>query len=151
MNGDLALDARRAPDTRRALDARRAEELAELFVEFLRTGSVPDGLFTEDVFCDLSLPQWRLQTTGRDELAALRRTSHPFHGTVPRRRVEVTDTGIVIEFEERWEADGDWYCRELLRADVRDGAMSEVSVYCTGDWSPAVQDAHRKEVTLLRP
>ncbi|WP_328551736.1 hypothetical protein [Streptomyces sp. NBC_00358] len=135
-----------------ALDARRAKELAELFVEFLQTNSAPAGLFTDDVFVDLSLPQWRLQTSGRDNLVALRRTSHPFLGSVPRHRADVTETGIVIEFEERWEgAGGTWYCRELLRADVRDGSMSEVSVYCTGDWSPEVQDSHRREVTLVRP
>jgi hypothetical protein len=34
---------------------------------------------------------------------------------------------------------------------VRDGAMSEVSIYCTGDRSPAVQGSHAREVTLLRP
>jgi hypothetical protein len=121
-------------------------------VEFVQTNSAPAGLFTDDVFVDLSLPQWRLQTSGRGNLVALRRTSHPFLGSVPRHRADVTETGIVIEFEERWEGTGGtWYCRELLRADVRDGSMSEVSVYCTGDWSPEVQDSHRREVTLIRP
>jgi hypothetical protein len=116
------------------LDARRAKELADLFVEFLRTNSAPEGLFTDDVFLDLSLPRWRLQTAGRDNLVALRRAGHPALGTVPRHRVDVTGTGLVVEFEERWEdADGGWYCRELIRAEVRDGSMSEVSVYCTGD------------------
>ncbi|MFI0960427.1 hypothetical protein ACH4S8_03235 [Streptomyces sp. NPDC021080] len=134
-----------------ALDARRAKELADLFVEFLQTNSAPDGLFTDDVFVDLSLPQWRLQTAGRDNLVALRRSSHPALGTVPRHRAEVTGTGMVIEFEERWEdAEGTWYCREMVRAEVRDGSVGEVSVYCTGDWSPEVQEAHRREVTLIR-
>jgi len=134
------------------LDARRAKELADLFVEFLRTNSAPEGLFTDDVFLDLSLPRWQLQTAGRDNLVALRRAGHPALGTVPRHRVDVTGTGLVVEFEERWEdADGGWYCRELIRAEVRDASMSEVSVYCTGDWSPEIQDAHRREVTLIRP
>ncbi|MFD9796371.1 hypothetical protein ACFWXK_36065 [Streptomyces sp. NPDC059070] len=136
----------------RALDERAAERLAALFVEFLCTNSAPEGLFTEDAFCDLSLPQWRIQTVGRDQLVALRRTSHPYLGTVPRHRVDVTGTGIVIEFEERWsDGGGDWYCREMLRAEVRDGAMSELSIYCTGDWAPDVQEAHAREVTLIRP
>ena len=55
-----------------ALDARRAKELADLFVEFLRTNSAPEGLFTDDVFLDLSLPRWRLQTAGRDTRRANR-------------------------------------------------------------------------------
>jgi hypothetical protein len=130
----------------------RVEELAGLFMEFLRTGTAPDGLFTGDVFLDLTLPQWRLQTRGRDELVALRRSSHPQLGTVPRHRVDPTPTGFVLEFEETWgDERGAWYCRELMRADLRDGAIAEVSVYCTGDWDPATIAAHRREVTLLRP
>jgi hypothetical protein len=133
-------------------DAARAKELADLFVRFLETNTAPDGLFTEDVFMDLTLPQWRLQTSGRDALVAVRRRGHPALGTVPRHRVDVTPTGLVLEFEERWEDErGSWYCRELMRADIRDGAISEASIYCTGDWDPATQAAHAREVTLLRP
>jgi hypothetical protein len=135
-----------------APDPARVKELADLFVRFLRTNTAPDGLFTDDVLLDLSLPQWRLQTRGPGELVAVRRRSHTAVGTVPRHRVDATPTGLVLEFEEQWEdAQGRWYCRELMRADVRDGAISEASVYCTGDWSPAAQAAHAREVTLLRP
>ena len=130
----------------------RVKELADLFVRFLETNTAPDGLFTEDVFLDLTLPQWRLQTAGREALVAVRRRSHPALGTVPRHRVDATPTGLVLEFEEQWEDEqGGWYCRELMRAEIRDGAISEASVYCTGDWDPATQAAHAREVTLLRP
>ncbi|WP_218892955.1 ATP-binding protein [Streptomyces sp. Ag109_G2-15] len=64
---------------------RRCGRRAELFVRFLQTNTAPEGLFTEDVFLDLTLPQWRLQTSGRDALVALRRHSHPALGTVPRQ------------------------------------------------------------------
>jgi hypothetical protein len=39
----------------------------------------------------------------------------------------------------------------MFRADVTDGAISEVSVYCTGDWDDALVARHRNEVALLRP
>lgn len=38
--------------------------LAWRFIEFLETGSVPDGLFAPDVFCDFTMPKWRLQAPG---------------------------------------------------------------------------------------
>jgi hypothetical protein len=58
----------------------------------------------------------------------------------------------VLEVEEEWDQDGDtWYCRELLRADVTDGAISQISVYCTGDWDGALVARHRETVGLLRP
>ena len=42
----------------------QAESLARLFIAFLETGNVPPGLFAPDVFCDFTLPIWRLQARG---------------------------------------------------------------------------------------
>lgn len=126
--------------------------LADKFVTFLETGTPPDGLFTPDVFCDFTVPQWRLQAQGIEDCVRLRKAGHPGPSRVPRTRLDATDTGFVIEVEEEWEEGGDsWYCRELMRADVSDGAISHLAVYCTGDWDSALVARHRETVTLLRP
>lgn len=126
--------------------------LAPLLVEFLESGEPPTGLFTGDVFCDFTLPHWRLQAQGLDEVVGLRRQGHPSSGTVPRWRADTFPGGFVIEFEERWHHDGQsWYAREMARADVVDGAISALSVYCTGDWDEARQRHHREHVSLIRP
>jgi len=39
----------------------------------------------------------------------------------------------------------------MLRADVVDGAIAQLSVYCTGDWDEARQREHRVAVPLVRP
>ena len=84
--------------------------LAGRFIVFLETGTVPDGLFAPNVFCDFTLPKWRLQSEGIDGLVGLRKAGHPGPGRVPRWRCDATATGFVLEFEERWEQDGkDWY------------------------------------------
>ncbi|MFJ3789420.1 hypothetical protein [Kitasatospora sp. NPDC090091] len=128
------------------------ERLAALLIAFLETGTPPDGLFHPDVFCDLTVPQWRLQARGVPGLVALRRGGHPVPGAVPRHRLDRTGTGFLLEVEESWEQGGQrWYCRELLRADVRGGAVARISVYCTGDWDAEQQRRHRTEVTLLEP
>ena len=80
----------------------RAHALAEKLIEFLETSEVPDGLFAVDMFCDFTMPTWRLQACGIDEIVRLRQTGHPALGTVPRHRVDPTPTGIVLEVEERW-------------------------------------------------
>jgi hypothetical protein len=117
--------------------------LVRRWIEFLETNTVPDGLFSGDVQLDLSVPLWRLRRQGRDELAQVRVGSHPWTGTVPTFRVDDTATGFVIEWEERWSADGqDWYCREMARADVTHGLISAISIYCTGDWDEATQQRH---------
>ncbi|HEU5001523.1 MAG TPA: hypothetical protein VFW71_01925 [Actinomycetota bacterium] len=128
------------------------ESLADGLRRFLLTGIADEEVFAADVFVDFTLPQWWVQLTGRDALVNLRLRSHPAMGSVPSWRVDPTPSGFVAEFTERWNADdGDWYCREMARADVTDGRISALSVYCTGDWDPALQAKHRQAVTLLRP
>jgi hypothetical protein len=121
-------------------------------ITWLETGEVAADLFDADVFVDLSLPHWRVQADTAEGLLAIRRDSHPFPSKVHVRRVDPTDRGFVIEFEERWEDQGQhWYCRELIRADVVGSTIVEVSVHCTGDWDEQRQRDHADSVTLLRP
>ena len=126
--------------------------LAHRFIEFLETGNVPDGLFVPNVFCDFTMPKWRLQAEGIDGVVALRKAGHPGPGKVPRWRCDATENGFVLEFEEEWEQDGEqWYSREMARADAPHGAISTLSVYCTGDWDAEHRARHRASVKLLRP
>ena len=124
------------------------------FVQFLETSGAefPADLFHADAFLDFTSPTWRLQAQGVDNIVRLRQGGHPWPGQVPRSRVDRTTTGFVIEVEETWIEGGDtWYCRELIRADVIDGSIAEVSVYCTGDWDSARVAEHAAAVTLIRP
>jgi hypothetical protein len=128
-----------------------ARDLAGKLIAFLETGAPPDGLFTHDVFCDFTLPQWRLQAQGAGDVVALRLAGHPGASRVPRSRFDPTATGFVLEVEEEWDSDGEsWYCRELFRADITDGSISQLAVYCTGDWDRALVAKHAQAVTLLR-
>lgn len=103
------------------------------------------------MFCDLTVPLWRLQAQGSEASVALRRNGHPWPGRVPRSRLDLTGTGFVIEVEEEWENDGQtFYCREMMRADVSADGISQISVYCTGDWDAAQVARHAREVTLIR-
>jgi hypothetical protein len=43
----------------------------------------------------------------------------------------------------------DWYCRELVRADAREGTIAALSVYCTGDWNAEQRAKHAASVTLI--
>lgn len=130
---------------------RVVEDLSRKFVSFLETLIVPDGLFATEAFIDLSLPQWRLQATGVEGMVELRTRGHNFTGDVAHWRSEATESGFVIEFDESWANEGQqWYCREMAWAKVEDGLISEMSIYCTGDWDEAAQAEHGRSVTLLR-
>jgi hypothetical protein len=129
----------------------QANAIAARLVEFLETGVPAAGLFADDVFCDFTLPTWRLQAKGVADVVALRRRGHPGPGRVPRWRCDPTPTGFVLELEESWQDGGeDWYAREMARADVVGTAISYLSVYCTGDWSASRRAEHAAAVQLLR-
>ncbi|HEY5783411.1 MAG TPA: hypothetical protein VIT65_01425 [Microlunatus sp.] len=127
-------------------------DLAQQLVRWLETGVRPEGMFAEDVFADLTLPQWRLQAEGGDATFHLREDSHPYLGAVRVEALDATSRGFLLQFEERWAAEGQqWYCRELIHAAVSDGRISELVVYCTGDWDEARQREHQAAVRLVRP
>jgi hypothetical protein len=130
----------------------RAHRLAEQFIEMLETGTAPDGLLAPDVFCDFTMPTWRLQGAGAEECLRLRHAGHPGPGVVPRWRFDPIPTGFVLEFEEAWDHDGEhWTAREICRADIGDQGITQLSVYCTGDWDAARRAEHAAAVTLIRP
>jgi hypothetical protein len=137
-----------------AADAVLTEDLpplAEGLVRWLETGVRPDDLFAEDLFVDLSLPHWRMQEAGADRAVGIREVEHPFAGRVRVEALDQTSRGFLLQFEERWEAEGQhWYCRELIHCVVTDGRISELIVYCTGDWDSSVQRRHAEQVRLLR-
>lgn len=127
-------------------------ELSEKMVTFLETGTAPEGLFAPDAFLDLTMPTWRIQTAGAEDLIAVRKEGHPGPGRVTRWRADPTPSGFVFEFEERWGHEGqEWYAREMIRAEVTGDQIAELTVYCTGDWDQARQAEHAASVTLLRP
>lgn len=146
------MDTMHAPITTMAEVPDRIRRLAEDLITYLETGNPPDGLFAPDVFVDFTMPLWRLQTDTADAGVRLRRAGHPASGRVPRARLDATATGFVLEVEEEWEAEGEhWYCRELFRADVGPDGISELAVYCTGDWDTARRAEHAAAVQLVRP
>jgi hypothetical protein len=125
------------------------DTLARRFVKYLETG-ISTGLFADDLFFDFTQPLWRMQTGTAAGALAIRQAGHPGSGKVPRWRAAPVPGGFVIEFEERWtDARSDWYCREMAWADVSDGHISRLSVYCTGDWDADRQALHRERVRLI--
>jgi hypothetical protein len=134
------------------VDAAAADRLSRMLVEFLETGTAPEGLFHPDALLDLTMPTWRVQARGAADLVQVRKEGHPGPATVTRWRADPTPAGLVFEFEERWRHEGqDWYARELMRADVTDGAVARLTVYCTGDWDEARQREHARSVILIEP
>ncbi|HCB06793.1 MAG TPA: hypothetical protein DEQ43_21550 [Nocardioides bacterium] len=139
-----------AVDAMPALDGGLAD-LAQEFITWLETGARPDGMFTDDVFADLTVPHWRVQAQGVDATFHLREDDHPFQGSVQVEALDRTTRGFLLQFTERWESEGQhWYCREMIHCVVSDGRISELAISCTGDWDEALQRRHAEQVRLVR-
>jgi hypothetical protein len=121
-------------------------------VAFLERGDAA-GLFTEDVFADVTLPHWRVQTGSAADLIAARGQMHPEPGRVRVEMVLGDETAYAVKLEERWESGGqDWYCREAFLCELDEaGLVRGFHVYCTGDWDEQVVAQHAGAVSLLRP
>jgi hypothetical protein len=83
MLGDTALKPWNGKGVN-VMNAEEAHAVAQRLIMFLETGKAPAGLFTEDVFLDFTLPQWRLQAQGVGPVIGMRLQGHPGEGTVPR-------------------------------------------------------------------
>lgn len=127
-------------------------DACQRFVRYLETGDKPEDVFSEDVFLDFTLPLWRIQAKGLAAVHGVRMRGHPDPGQVPRWSAVTTGNGFAMQAEERWtNAKSHWYCREAFFAELRDGKVCRLSVYCTGDWDAERQQAHQNEVALIEP
>ncbi|MGH9223321.1 MAG: nuclear transport factor 2 family protein [Acidimicrobiales bacterium] len=127
-----------------------AVRLAERLAGVFRSADVGD-VFTDDLFLDGHPPLWRFQLEGREAFASWLRGYSPDGADTAVVRVVATEDGIVTELTGRHEEDGVLMTdRKIVLCTVRDGRISEMTIYCSGDWGPELRARHRAETTLLR-
>jgi hypothetical protein len=102
---------------------------SERLVAMFATGTVPDGLFTDDVVVELNVPHASL---GIEGLATVRSRFPEMVslGTVEEHRFLPAVGGFVIEIALRAAA----YSRQVCVARTRGGLIEHLSIYCTGDF-----------------
>jgi hypothetical protein len=128
-----------------------AQELSERLADVFRTAEVGD-LFTNDLFFDGHPPLWRFQLEGRDTFASWLRGYSPDGVDTTVARTVPTVTGFVTELLGRHEEGGELITdRKILLCEVRDGLISEITIYCSGDWDAELRARHAEETTLIRP
>jgi ketosteroid isomerase-like protein len=138
--------------TEPTLDPATAERMSARFATVLETLDVGDDLLAPDAFCDLNMPVWRFQLQGRQALEAQLRKISKGPSRVEVLRTVATASGFVQEHEEHTDVDGqDLSARRLVLCEVREGRISEVVVYCTGEWDDALRARHAVEAPMLRP
>jgi ketosteroid isomerase-like protein len=133
------------------VDDATAQELSERLADVFRTGKASDVL-TEDLFLDGHPPLWRFQLQGRDAFAAWLGGYAPAGAETTVVRTIPTATGFVTEFVGRHDEDGaEMTDRKILLCEVRGRRISELTVYCSGDWDAELRARHAAEAPIIRP
>jgi len=128
-----------------------AQELSERLADVFRTADVGDVL-TDDVFLDGHPPLWRFQLQGRDTFAAWMQGYSPHGSDVTVVRTVPTVSGFVTELVGRHEEHGETITdRKIILCEVRENQISELTVYCSGDWDADLRARHAAEAPILRP
>jgi ketosteroid isomerase-like protein len=75
------------------------------------------------------------------------------HGSrVTSWRSDQTASGVLVEFEQSYDRDGEEISsRNLHRLEVRDGKITEWTMYCTGEWTPETRDRQANDAPMIRP
>jgi ketosteroid isomerase-like protein len=134
-----------------ALDDATAQDLSERLADVFRTADVGD-LFADDVFLDGHPPRWRFQLQGRDAFAAWLRGYSPEGAETTVVRTVPTVSGFVAEFVGRHRERGeDITDRKILLCEVQHGRITDLTIYCSGDWDAALRARHAAEAPILRP
>jgi hypothetical protein len=127
------------------------ERLSHGFHRTFETFTADPEVFAEDTFFDLNMPVWRFQLQGRDAFAE--QVGKIAQGPV---RVEVlrtveTASGFVTEHVEHQDVNGEELsARRLFLCEVTDGLITEVVVYCSGEWDEELRARHAAEAPMLR-
>jgi hypothetical protein len=126
---------------------RMSEALAQVF----RTADVGD-VFTDDVFLDGHPPFWRFQLEGIEDFRAWLQGYAEGGREVEVVRTIATPSGFVTEHTEaKHTGQGLITGRQLVLCAVRDGRISEMTVFCSGEWDAALRARHAAEAPILRP
>jgi hypothetical protein len=134
----------------REFDDAIAQELSERLADVFRTGQAGDVL-AEDIFLDGNPPLWRFQLEGRDAFDSWIKSFMPHGAVTTVVRTIPTVTGFVSEFTGRhFDGSQEITDRKILLAEVRHGRITELTVYCSGDWDAALRARHAAETQLLR-
>jgi hypothetical protein len=132
-------------------DTHTIERLSRVLIAVMEGGDVADT-FTDDFFLDGHPPFWRFQLEGIDAFRTWLK-GYTAHGpsvrvvwTIPTAEGFVTEH-VSTEQDER----GLITARKLLLCKLRGRQISEMTVYCSGDWDEELRSRHAAEAPILRP
>jgi hypothetical protein len=129
-----------------------ARRLSERFNDVFRTFDAGDDLFSPDAFFDLNMPVWRFQIQGPEAFASQVKAINRGPVRIDILRTVPTVSGFVTEHVEHQQVDGQGLsARRLWLCEVRDGLITDIVGYCSGEWDEELRARHAAEAPMIRP
>lgn len=127
------------------------DALVGRLIRFLETLDGGDEVFAPDTRFDVNVPQWRMQYGGLAPFVAWLRehaaTGYPLlsHSSI------ATADGFAIEFDSEYDhLQGErFYFRNLWLCAVDGDRITDVVMYCTGDWDAETRRRHAAQAPML--
>lgn len=128
------------------------ERLSQGFHETFCTFEAREDIFASDAFFDLNMPVWRFQIEGAQAFGEQIERIAQGPVTVDILRTVQTVSGFVTEHVEHQDVNGkDMSARRMWLCEVRDGRITEVIGYCSGEWDEELRARHAAEAPMIRP
>ncbi|HZJ26462.1 MAG TPA: hypothetical protein VFF40_05535 [Acidimicrobiia bacterium] len=137
--------------TRAFIDEATVARLSRGFAEVFCTFEAGEDAFAADAFFDLNMPVWRFQLQGAEAFAHQISEINEGPAWVDVLRTVPTESGFVTEHvEHQMVGDSEVTARRLWLCEVRDGRITEVVGYCSGEWDEELRARHAIEAPLLQ-
>jgi hypothetical protein len=125
--------------------------LQDALVRVLESGRGAHELFTEDALFDLNVPSWRFQVRGSGQFVDWWHREVHGRGRAAVTRSADTVSGFVIEMAIEFRHLGqDLYARQVMLAEITNDRISELVVYCTGDWDAQTRARQVAEAPMIK-
>jgi len=109
--------------------------VVDALLNAIETADVRAELFTDDVVLDATVPNWRFEVRGRDDVTEQLRDWFADVGKFEVVRREPLPQGELVEFTLHWTENGIPHaCHQAHILRLTDGRISADTAFCGGRW-----------------
>jgi len=113
----------------------KTTNVIDALLHAIETADVTTELFTDDAVLDATVPNWRFEVRGRDDVTEQLRDWFADPGNFETVRREPLPHGELVEFTLHWNENGIPHaCHQAHILELSDGRISRDTAFCGGRW-----------------
>lgn len=127
-------------------------DIVERVVKFIEDPKQSDNVFAQDLFCDINVPSWRFQMQGANDFIEWIKGHWGSGSKILQQNNYKFDNGFALDFDHEYNnrENQPMYARNLWLCKLTDGKISEVILFCPGEWDQATRQRQAAEAPMFR-